>query len=495
MTCWLPQLAWLLLFAATTAAAAPLNVLLLLVDDLKPALGAYGADFVHSPNLDRLAARGIRFTAAYCNQAVCAPSRNSLMLGSRSTSLGIYDLATNFRVAEPTAVTLLQYFQRHGYHTAGVGKVFHIGHGNTDDGASWSEPFHPERVIDYALPESTPAGLTREQAYFANQRLSNNADLPRGPAWERADVEDEAYADGRIAAEGIRRLQRVANREQPFFLAVGFAKPHLPFCAPEKYWALYDEVKLPLPTRRTAPDGAPEVAGKPRYGELSQYTPIPTGKPMDLATERTLIHGYFAALSYMDAQLGKVLAELERLRLSENTIVVLWGDHGYHLGDHDLWTKHTNYEQANRIPLIFAGPGVTAPGASTSALAETVDIYPTLCELAGLPAPSGPQVIDGVSLAPVLRDPSQRVKDHVYHCFPRENNRLGRAIRTERYRMVEWKAIDAPTESAEYELYDFEEDPEETRNLAGEQGEVLAELKGILAQYPEARQKVSAGTR
>ena len=466
------------------------NILLLLVDDLKPSFGAYGDSWVHSPNLDRLAARGVRFDAAYCNQAVCAPSRNNLLVGSRSTSLGVYDLGVNFRRAVPDAVTLPQFFKQHGYHAAGVGKVFHIGHGNHDDEASWSVPFHPDKVIDYALTESTGGKLTREEALFSNQELGHVHDLPRGAAWERADVEDSAYADGRIAAEGIRRLQQAKNGDQPFFLALGFTKPHLPFCAPEKYWALYDDVDLPLAKLKEYPNGAPKYAGKPKLMELNQYKPIPDRPPLDEETERTLVQGYYAALSYMDVQVGRVLDELQRLGLAENTIVVLWGDHGYHLGDHGAWTKHTNYEQANRIPLIFAGPGVKQPGSGTAALVETVDVFPTLADLVGLPQPVGPQPIDGVSLKPILENPETTVRDHAYHAFPRGGNRLGRAIRTNRYRLVEWKRFDEPVEKAEYELYDYQEDPLETRNLAEERPEVVASLKKLLATHPAARPPV-----
>ncbi|MCA9259882.1 MAG: sulfatase, partial [Planctomycetales bacterium] len=430
---------------------------------------------------------------AYCNQAVCAPSRNNLLVGSRSTSLGVYDLSVNFRRGAPDAVTMLQHFKNHGYHVSGVGKVFHIGHGNTDDPASWSEPFQPDKVIDYALPESTDGQLTREEAYFSNQALDRIGELPRGAAWERADVPDEAYADGRIAAEGVRRLQRAAQSDQPFFLALGFTKPHLPFCAPEKFWALYDGVEMPIATFREYPSGAPSYAAKWPLGELNQYKPIPEKPPLEDATERTLVQGYYAALSFMDSQVGRVLDELDRLKLADDTIVVLWGDHGYHLGDHGAWTKHTNYEQANRIPLIFAGPGVSSQGASTQAMAETVDVFPTLSELAGLPAPQGPQSIDGVSLRPVLEDPSKSVKDHAYHAYPR-GPRLGRAIRTSRYRLVEWKLQQGARQAGggdvpdvEYELYDYVEDPHETRNLANDRPETLESMKSILSRHPEAR--------
>jgi iduronate 2-sulfatase len=461
-------------------AAAKPNVLLILVDDLKPSFAAYGDQWVHSPNLDRLAARGMRFDMAYCNQAVCAPSRNNLLVGSRSTSIGVYSLGYHFRRAVPDAVTMPQYFMNHGYHSAGIGKVFHIGHGNINDEHSWSVPFQPDKVIDYVLPESTEGKLTKEQALFSNKPARG---LPRGAAWENADVDDGAYADGRIAAEGIRRLQNYAKSDQPFFLALGFTKPHLPFCAPKKYWDLYDRDQLPVTTIREYPAGAPPYAAKHELGELNQYKPVPEKLPLSDDLERTLIHGYYAALSYMDSQLGLVLNELDRLQLADNTIIVLWGDHGYHLGDHGAWTKHTNYEQANRIPILITAPGVTTAGSHSDALVETVDIFPTVAELAGLPAPTGPQPIDGTSLVPILKGQSAGADQHAYHCFPR-GNRLGRAIRTAQYRMVEWKGYQAPTSSAEYELYDYTNDPLETKNLAHELPDVLTHLKSLLATHP-----------
>jgi iduronate 2-sulfatase len=228
------------------------------------------------------------------------------------------------------------------------------------------------------------------------------------------------------------------------------------------------------------PIDAPRIAGRTN-GELSNYKPVPNDGVVSAELQQQLIHGYYASVSFVDAQIGKVLDELDRLGLAESTIVVLWGDHGFHLGDHGLWTKHTNYEQANRIPLLIAAPGVTAPGSSTRQLAESVDIFPTLAELAGLPAPMGPQPIDGVSLVPVLRDPAARVRDHAYHVFPRA--KLGRAIRTERYRLVEWKKVGKPGEAAELELYDYDGDPHETRNVAQERPEVVKELSGMLQRH------------
>jgi iduronate 2-sulfatase len=470
-----------------SAAERP-NVLLILVDDLKPTLGCYGSAIARTPNIDALAARGMRFDLAYCNQAVCAPSRFTLMLGSHSTSTGLYGLGSQLRQIVPGAVTMPQHFAKHGYRTESLGKVFHIGHGNHGDPDSFSVPHFHDKVIEYLDPASTDGGkLTREEAYFTNQKLDEIRSLPRGAAYESPDVDDGQYADGRVAAETVKRLRAAkVRREQdgtPFFIAAGFARPHLPFSAPQKYWDLYDPALLPMPEFEFLPADAPVVAGK-RGGEITNYKPVPEARDARYSRElkRSLIHGYYASMSFVDAQIGKVVAELDRLKLDEDTIVVLWGDHGFHLGDLGIWTKHTNYEQANRIPILISAPGVTQPGSSTKQPAESVDIFPTLAELAGLPAPTGPQPIDGVNLVPVLKDGMQRVRDHAFHAYPK--GRLGRAIRTERYRLVEWKNPGDAT--AEYELYDYEADPLETRNLAAAQPDVVRELQAKLAVYPEA---------
>jgi iduronate 2-sulfatase len=461
-----------------------LNVLLICVDDLKPVLGCYGDALAKTPNIDRLAARGMRFDAAYCNQAVCAPSRNALLTGLRSETLGIYDLATNFRQSRPNAVTLPQQFRTNGYTTQALGKLFHVGHGNHEDPASWTVPHWKSNVVGYALPESkAPQGLTREEALFDNQPAAN---LPRGAAFEAADVADNAYADGTLADEAIRRLEAAAQQpDQPFFLGVGFAKPHLPFCAPQKYWDQYDRAVFPLAELRTAPEGAPGYAAT-QWGELRQYKGIPEEGALPEDLQRTLIHGYYAATSYMDAQVGRLLAALETQGLANKTVIVLWGDHGWHLGDHGQWCKHSNYEQATRIPLIVVVPGITTPGSVSRALIETVDIYPTLCEIARVPAPAD---LDGRSQLPVLRQAVPSVKDHIRHVFPR-SGRIGRALRTERYRLVEWKQPGAPAETAELELYDYQVDPAESKNLATSQPQVVAELRAQLAQYPEARPQI-----
>lgn len=469
------------------------NVLLICVDDLKPLLGCYGEKRVKSPNIDRLAAQSVLFERAYCNQAVCAPSRNALLTGVRPTTMGIYDLGTNFRAWSSNAVTLPQYFKQHGYRAEGLGKIFHVGHGNHEDPASWAVPHLQLNSIAYVLPENrAKQGLTREEALFSNQSPEK---LPRGAAYESADVPDDAYPDGRLASEAIRRLRAAKEKpSEPFFLALGFLKPHLPFCAPKKYWDLYDRASFQVPSLRTAPAGAPKYAPT-SWGELRQYTETPETGPLDDEKARTIIHGYYAATTFVDAQIGRVLDEFERLGFADNTIVVFWGDHGWHLGDHGMWCKHSNYEQANRIPLLIHAPGVTKAARRTQALAESVDVYPTLCELAGLPVLEMPRVLEGKGLVPVLKRPSRESKEAVFHVYPRnragEGQILGRAVRTERYRLVEWKKPGASAETAEFELYDYKKDPLETVNLAAKEPKLVKKLHALITAQPEAKPQIS----
>jgi iduronate 2-sulfatase len=455
------------------------NVLFIAVDDLKPAIGCYGDRLAKTPNIDRLAARGTVFERAYCMQAVCAPSRNALLTGLRPETLRIYDLGTNFRRRAPDVVTLPQHFRAHGYQSHGLGKIFHVGHGNHEDPASWSVPHYQAKSVQYVLPENR-AQLTREEALFSNKQGDVNR-LPRGAAYESADVEDEAYADGRIASEAIKRLRGFKEKREPFFLAVGFVKPHLPFCAPAKYWDMHDGAALPMPEVRRPPEGAPRFA--PQFGgELRNYAGIPQRGPIPDELARTLIHGYYAATSYMDAQLGRVLDELERLGLAENTIVVLWGDHGWHLGDHGMWCKHTTYEQATRAPLVIAAPGKKA-GQRSRALVEFVDIYPTLCELAGV---AKPEQLQGESLVGLMDAPESAGKRAAFQVYPRRTNEtgpmLGHAVRTDRWRYVEWRKADESV--AARELYDMERDAGETVNVAGDDkhAEIIEEHAKLVAE-------------
>jgi iduronate 2-sulfatase len=454
------------------------NILLICVDDLKPVIGCYGDKFAKTPNIDRLAAQAIRFDRAYCNQAVCAPSRNALMTGLRPQTLGIYDLGTNFRRSRPDAVTIAQYFRQHGYQTQAMGKIMHVGHGNSEDEASWDVPHFKPRGNPYVHQENQPSGKVGQ-----NQKPGTE---PKGAATESADVPDETYGDGKIAAEAVKRLKAAEQSGEPFFMGVGFMKPHLPFVAPKQYWDMHDPEKLPQPVRLLPPEGAPEYA--PQFGgELRNYKDMPKGQsPLDEKLTRHLIHGYYAATSYMDAQLGKVLDALEETGLSSKTIVILWGDHGWHLGDHGMWCKHTNYEEATRIPLIIKVPG--RQGEVSQALVETVDLYPTLAQLAGLPAPEG---LDGRSFAPVFQGQEAAHRDHVIHVYPR-NNLLGRAIRTDRYRLVEWKTPGDTSGSADFELYDYQEDPGESKNLASTNPGIVKELRALLATHPEAKPQIKA---
>ncbi|GEP46076.1 sulfatase [Brevifollis gellanilyticus] len=476
---------FLLAFSSLLSAAEKPNVLLVCVDDLKPVIGCYGDAQAKTPNIDRLAARGMLFEKAYCNQAVCSPSRNALLTSLRPQTLGIYELSTNFRKGAPDAITLPQLFKNNGYRTEGMGKIFHVGHGNVNDDASWSVPYFTPKSGTYVLPEN--GAPPEAQAEKKTNPKVEAWKLARGAPTESADVSDNRYGDGMVADEAVKRLDAAKQKpDEPFFLAVGFVKPHLPFVAPKKYWDLYDPAKLPQPELSKAPEGAPEFAPT-TWGELRNYKDMPDKGPVTPEQQRHLIHGYYAAMSYMDAQLGKVLDALDASGLAKNTIIVFWGDHGWHLGDHGMWCKHTNYEQAAHIPLLISAPGVTQAGARTQSLTETVDIYPTLAELAGLKAP---ETLDGRSFASVLKDGSASNRDHVIHVYPRGEN-LGRAIRTQRHRLVEWKPAGGSAEQAVYELYDYQADPLESKNLAAEQPAVVTELKALLAKHPEAKLQIS----
>ncbi len=489
-------LTWAGLPGQATAAAPVVrpNVLLICVDDLKPLLGCYGVPTVKSPNIDRLAARGVLFQRAYCNQAVCAPSRNSLMTGLRPQTLGIYELSTFFREAVPNAVTLAEYFKQQGYRTEAMGKIYHVGHGNHDDAQSWSVPHWAPKGGGYVLPENVEGVKKRvAEAKAAGVPAAKMSSLAKGVATECADVPDETYGDGMIAAEAVQRLQAAKTRpNEPFFIAVGFLKPHLPFVAPKKYWDLYRPADFKLPAVQVPPEGAPEFAPT-TWGELRNYSDIPKTGPLTDEQKLHLIHGYHAATSFMDAQLGRVLDALDASGLASQTIIALWGDHGWHLGDHGMWCKHTNYEHAARIPLIVAAGGQGQSGVRCQALVETVDIYPTLCELAGLKVPAG---LEGASFAAAVRDATATTKPCVYHVYPRSSKDqgaiLGRAVRTERYRLVEWKKIGAASDTAQLELYDYETDPDETKNLAAQQPQVVAQLRALLERQPEAKPQIRA---
>lgn len=435
------------------------NVLFIALDDLRPQLGCYGDPHAITPNMDELAARGMVFNRAYCQQAVCSPSRTSLLTGKRPNTTKVWDLKTHFREALPDAVTLPQYFKQHGYFTQSVGKIYH-GVEELDDSLSWTVP-----------------GIYNGRAEPGRYALKKNVLKPSGfykaTATERADVADTAYLDGKVVREAIHALREM--KDQPFFLAVGLWKPHVPFVAPEKYWALYDREKLPMPANPSAPEGAPAIALHD-WVELRGYTDIPEKGGLAQDKIKELVHGYYASTSFVDGLIGKILNALDSLGLTDKTIVILWGDHGYHLGEHNLWCKTTNFELDTRVPLILSAPGKTQ-GVKTDALVELVDVYPTLAELAGLPIPSG---LEGTSMAPLLENPGQSWKTGAFSQFPRpwsykgKPEIMGYSVRTGRYRYTEWRDFET-NEVIERELYDHRADAGETVNLAGRNGHAKQE--------------------
>jgi len=430
---------------AEAAEARKPNVLFIAVDDLRPQLACYGQTRMHSPNVDRLAAGGFRFGRAYCNVPVCGASRASLMTGirpARDRFVG-YDCWAEKDAAGVT--TLNTHFRNHGYYTVSLGKVFHHARDNL---AGWSEePWLPENAwMGYLLPES-------RRAWEENRRKTKKG-RALGPPTEEADVADDAYADGRLADRAVADLARLAEKDEPFFLAVGFFKPHLPFLAPKKYWDLYPADEIELPDNYSRPKDAPDAAIH-NWGELRAYAGVPKRGPVSDETARRLIRGYYACVSYTDAQIGKLLDALDRLGIADATIVVLWGDHGWNLGEHTLWCKHCCFETSMRVPLLVRAPGFE-PGGSTDALVEYIDVYPSLCQLAGLPLP---EHLDGRSFVPLMRDPGLAWKDAAIGRFI-----AGDTIRTDRYRFTEY--TDRQGDFVARMLYDHQVDPDENVNVS-----------------------------
>ena len=425
------------------------NVLFFAVDDLRPELGCYGAKTILTPNIDRLAKRGMTFLRAYCQQAVCSPSRTSLLTGARPDTTQVWDLVTHFRKAIPDVVTLPQHFKQNGWFTQGIGKIFHPGY---DDPPSWSTPWSTANAPTYATKQS------------ASEADEDKPKAKNGAPFESAPVADDFDRDGQVAAMAVSALQALAKKREPFFLAVGMAKPHLPFVAPKKYWDLYDPREIKLAPNPYRPKGAPEYA-LTTSGELRNYNGVPAEGPISDALARQLKHGYYAAASYTDAQIGKVIAELDRLGLAGNTIIVLWGDHGWKLGEHGEWCKHSNVENDTNAPLLMAAPGMKAAGQKTSALVEFVDIYPTLAELAKLPLPKH---LEGTSFKPLLDDPARKWKRAAFSQYPRGQKVMGYSMRTDRYRFTVWVNRKDRTKVEATELYDHQTDPQENVNVAQE---------------------------
>ena len=480
------------------------NILFIAVDDLKPELGCYGNKLIKTPNIDRLAKMGTVFMNNYCQQAVCGPTRASLMTGMRPDVTKVWDLKTQMRDMNPDIVTLPQYLITQGYTTSGIGKIFHPSSAiKKVDPVSWSIPYLEAKEGDFAnglgLPANAQYQKPENKALFppkekgqpkVKKEDDRDDETPltvKGPSSECIDVPDNAYNDGVYALKAKKQLIELTKAGKPFFMAVGFHKPHLPFVAPKKYWDLYKREDMPIaPSQEHSKDG-PLIAYH-KSGELRNYIDIPEfatlpGEDLRIGLkidkQKELIHGYYAAVSYTDAQIGILLNTLESLGTLNNTIIVLWGDHGWHLGDHDLWEKHTNFEQATRSPLIIAAPGMK-PGKSTSPT-EHVDIFPTICNLAAVPVPTQ---LQGKSLKPVMLDNKAKVKEFSVSQYPRklqkeevkkkgydDNKIMGYSLRTDKYRFTIWMSnftSDQPFKADKIyatEMYDYVKDPLEKANV------------------------------
>ncbi|WP_233214474.1 sulfatase [Rhodopirellula bahusiensis] len=466
-------------------AVANQNVLFIIADDLNCAIGPYGDVNAKTPNLDRLASRGMTFQRAYCQQAVCNPSRSSFLTGLRPSTVGVDDLRKYFRdtaAGGSTLVTLPQHFKNHGYFCQNIGKLFH-NMGDTQDRRSWS--------IDEVLHKGTHA----DDTVFANGPDRGTKRPYKAPVTEAHDLPDTVYRDGQIANLAAAMLRDHPADSQPFFLAVGFWRPHLPFVAPKKYWDLYDQQAITLPNPAEPPTNVPSIAMHSSR-EIKGYGLTPEDRPFNEDEIRHYRHGYYAAISFLDAQVGEVLDALDQSGHADDTIVVFTSDHGFHIGEKTLWGKTSNFELDARVPLIIASPRHSQThGQSTKALTELIDLYPTLGELAGI-RDDLPGRLEGVSQVTVLSAPASSVKafaltQHEQPFYGSVKNRkaIGYSLRTDRWRYTEWRSL-KDSSVIDRELYDHANDPLETANIAGEQSDTVAVLTNQIAEVIGiARQK------
>ena len=441
------------------------NILFIMVDDLRPQFAAYGRTGMVTPALDRLAEEGVVFKSAFVNVPVCGASRASLMTGLRPTSSRFVNYLARADVDAPGFATLPAHLKAAGYTTLSLGKILHV---EEDSPSAWSQPpWRPDQ--DEAVRAATSP---RNYLDPANIEADRDEDSKRGEPFERADVPDYAYFDGMIAEQAIRELGVLSGGNAPFFLAVGFLKPHLPFNAPAQYWDFYDPAAISLAPFDRMPLNAPKEA-RFNWGELRNYRTIPEApEPVSEDMARKLRHGYYAATSYVDAQLGKVLQALEDLDLARDTIVVLMGDHGWSLGEHGLWCKHSLFDVATHTPLIVRAPGI-APG-TANGLVEFVDIYPTLLDMTGMPSLGH---LQGTSMTGTLKDPAGPGKKAV---FPRW--KLAENVRTDRYSYTEFRTKDGMLVS--HMLYDSVNDSDEAVNLAvePEYASVVTDLQQLITE-------------
>ena len=448
---------------------APFNVLFIAIDDLRPELGCYGVSEVYSPNIDRLASEGALFTRAYCQMSWCSPSRTSLMTGLYPHHTGVLDLQKHFRTTIPEIKTLPQHFKENGYTALSFGKVYHNSE-QLQDSLSWSAPAwlpdHPNPIQAYALE--------------ANNELAQSNPYHKASATENAPVADKAYPDGQTTQMAVEAMQGLAQSEEPFFLAVGYYKPHLPFTAPSQYWDHYKYTNVPLTTTDSLPQGAPPYIFR-SWSEPGSYLDISEDEPYSDSLSTHLKLGYYACISFIDAQVGQLLDQLETLGIRDNTIVVLWGDHGFKLGEYGRWSKHSTVEVDTRVPLVISAPGVSNSGIKINEIVELVDLYPTLSELAGLPLPR--QAMDGKSFTNLLASTGPVEKDHAYSTIVHDGFQA-HSLRTHRFRFTAWYPEEQPGQIASLELYDHEKDPYETVNLATDDNykSIVDRLTGLLSQ-------------
>jgi iduronate 2-sulfatase len=445
------------------------NVLFFAIDDLRTELNCYGASHIKSPNIDRLASQGVRFSSAHVQQAICMASRASIMSGMRPESRGIYT-GEALEDLMPDVLTMNKFFQQNGYKISAAGKIYHYG---VDTEKQFGEANMVPKV------SWTGRGFVSEEAI---RQIELNTEFGRGPAYERADVHDTIYKDGINTLNAVRKLEELKKEEKPFFLAVGLTKPHLPFVAPKKYWDMYPEESIMMPEVQEMPEYSNKHTMRLR-GELNSYYGIPqTYEAIDDSTTLNLRRAYYACVSYADAQVGYLLDQLDHLGLRENTIVVLWGDHGYKLGDYGNWCKWSNMSIDTNIPLIFSVPDGKKGGVSAIPV-EALDIYPTLAELCGIEKPSH---LEGKSLLPLLNDPdfSPASKSYAYTLWPHNRTNydktiMGYSVKDERFNYVEWVKL-STGEVLEKELYDHQLDPNETKNVIAD-----ANYKDIIARLAE----------
>ena len=511
------------------------NILFIAIDDLKPILGCYGNTIIKTPNIDRLAKMGTVFMNNYCQQAVCGPTRASLMTGKRPDYTQVWDLKTKMRDINPDILSLPQYLITQGYSTQGIGKVYDSRCVDKKmDEPSWSVPYYNYFKTEekyYAKETGMPvlgayqSAETKELAIkfrkeaqekgLSEKEIDDYVSKMVKPSIECVDVPDNAYNDGANALRAMEILEKLKTENKPFFFAVGFSKPHLPFVAPKKYWNLYKRDEIPVAPFQEKSKNGVDVAYH-NSGEIRAYTDIPElisftdqkdfGLTLPIEKQKELIHGYYAAISYTDAQVGKLLDKLDALDLTKNTIVVIWGDHGWHLGDHNLWCKHTNFEQATHAPLIISAPGLK--GTVSKAQTEFIDIFPTLCDLSGVKIP---ETVDGKSLKPLMNKTSKSVKEFSISQYPRSGNNaeserkgyasskvMGYSLKNSSYRFTIWMGNNFRSNqpfNADWivgtELYDYEKDPNETINVVNEEAykAISKELKGKMLAFFKSQVK------